>query len=193
MPLTLDPPIYWISESVISITSAVFNILILHSECKKRRQNDIKYTTKWLKLFSMICIISGTIYSIYLSVSHLPMLCEISTITTTMTALQFIAMGLYQLSRLHYCFANSKVHSNKGYPKWIFIAMYLIGIVNGIQGSLTRFIWNSVLKCGINNNMEFYNNENENIMELVSYRLISYSVYTICDIQTVLMYIFKAY
>ena len=38
-------------------------------------------------------------------------------------------MGLYQLSRLYYCFSNNQIHSDKGYPLWFFIIMYTIGIV----------------------------------------------------------------
>ena len=71
-----------------------------------------------------------------------------------------LSMGFYQLSRLHYCFANSQIHSDKGYAKWVFIIMYTIGISLSIYlivaGELAKGsdIFNA--KCGINRQFEFY-------------------------------------
>ena len=43
--------------------------------------------------------------------------------------LQTLFLGYYQLSRLYYCFANSQIHSNKGYSDAVFMIMYSTGLV----------------------------------------------------------------
>lgn len=60
-------------------------------------------------------------------------------------------MGFYQLSRLDYCFSKEKVYSNKGYPSWLFLAMYAIGIC-GVMSMLIApwLLYNTrIQKCGI--------------------------------------------
>ena len=72
-------------------------------------------------------------------------------------------MGLYQLARLHYCFSNEQMQSatvNFGYPKLLFILMYLIGFIAGINLiSSYPFIDGASFfnfKCGYNNTLTFY-------------------------------------
>ena len=45
----------------------------------------------------------------------------------------YIPLGLFQLSRLHYCFSAKQVHSNKGYSKWVFIIFLILAISLFIQ------------------------------------------------------------
>ena len=71
-----------------------------------------------------------------------------------------LSMGFYQLSRLYYCFANNQIHSDKGYPKWLFNIMYIIGVIICLNYAVSNetmpnfSIFNS--KCGINDKFEFY-------------------------------------
>ena len=71
-----------------------------------------------------------------------------------------LSMGFYQLSRLHYCFSNSQIHSDKGYPKWLFNIMYTIGIILAINYIASiEFVKNGHIfqtKCGINDKYEFF-------------------------------------
>ena len=69
--------------------------------------------------------------------------------------LQGLAMGLYQISRLFYCFSSSKVHSNKGYPNWVFILMYGVGIglVFGfLKLTFLDMTFSPLSTCGFNKN-----------------------------------------
>ena len=109
----------------------------------------------------------------------------------------FISMGFYQLGRLHYCFANSQIHSDKGYPKWLFIVMYIIGIFIAISFVVLvemlddYHIFNS--KCGINDKFEFYYQPKHVININISG--LYYIVISICafvwDLFTLYLYISK--
>ena len=74
-------------------------------------------------------------------------------------SLQVLFKGLYQLSRLHYCFANDQIHSNKGYPKWLFIMMITAGIVLSISyviSVLLLYPYSILSTCGITKELEYY-------------------------------------
>lgn len=63
--------------------------------------------------------------SIFWIVRDVTEMCKYSVfIAEFFMGLQVVFMGLYQLSRLHYCFTSSQLHSKKGYPKYAFFIMY---------------------------------------------------------------------
>ena len=105
-------------------------------------------------------------------------------------------MGLYQLSRLHYCFANDKIHSNKGYPKWLFISMIISGILL-MMSWFTLLMLNGQtdglnINCGINANFEYYYSRyNPDLLKNDTWVAITAYSYNVWDITTLLLYIFK--
>ena len=113
----------------------------------------------------------------------------------------YASMGLYQLYRLYYCFANEQVHSKKGYSKPIFIFMGASGVITAIYICITLLfvdvhivsMFNS--KCGYNAEYEFYFQP----IQLFGHRLIIpwyyYSActfaFTIWDFITLFLYMMK--
>ena len=69
-------------------------------------------------------------------------------------------MGFYQLSRLYYCFSNQQIHSNKGYPKCLFIIMYAMGIMVGIGVVFSAKMWEGSnffrTDCAINHDLVYH-------------------------------------
>ena len=116
------------------LSSIVLNFIILRQEIIARRNASIKtkFTTRSLKYYSVLCIITGFLSPVFMTTSFIPIMCMFSGLLWSICAiLQTLFMGLYQLSRLKYCFANSQIHSDKGYPKVLFVTMYVIGILAG--------------------------------------------------------------
>ena len=100
---------------------------ILFSEIKHRKKLSITFTTKWLRLFSISCFITGCLAPLFLFLGYIPIFCTFARfIGFSCFALQGIFMGFYQLARLYYCFANTQIHSNRGYKKQVFIVMSLL-------------------------------------------------------------------
>ena len=108
----------------------------------------------------MSCVVSGFLCPLFLILEYIPGLCTFSTYTGWLCMnIQFLSMGLYQLARLYYCFANDQIHSNKGYPKWVFIVMVIIGVIVIINLNISYiFIVASLMKreCGYSNRFEYY-------------------------------------
>merc|ERR1712083_141926 len=80
----------------------------------------------------------------------LPGFCMMDRIPVVIAmAIQFPSLGLYQLSRLHYCFSRDQVHSDKGYPFWSFMVMIVIGMVLSVSFVLIVVLYDPfALKCG---------------------------------------------
>jgi len=111
--------------------------------------------------------------------------------------IQFLSLGFYQLSRLHYCFSRDRVHSDKGYPFWAFTVMISIGIVMSLSWILNFIIVEPLtLKCGFGAGSEsFFMIKQQNAIALdgmVHHFYLSIGLCTqIWDITTLLMYIYK--
>merc|ERR1719356_1716230 len=97
-------------------------------------------------------MISGTLFSIVNSVRFVPILCSFSTsFLHSILWTQAVFMGFYQISKLYYCFSQNQIYSKKGYPNWLFIIMYIIGIFIFLSGwSYPYFAVSLNLHCGIN-------------------------------------------
>ena len=64
-------------------------------------------------------------------------------------------MGMYQLSRLYYCFSRNQSHSDKGYPKCVFIFMFGFGALFLVQDIQLPFSAGITTKCGLHDNYEY--------------------------------------
>ena len=149
-------------ESIVYIICIIINVTILKKEITKRNQLTRKViTTPFSRYSSLFCIISGNIICIFWLVSPIQGFCYFChLIAHGFVWIQLVSMGFYQLSRLYYCYSNDKIHSKKGYPKWIFILMIGMGIficINGILSSVYTH-HTSMLRtnCGINTKLQFY-------------------------------------
>ena len=149
----------WVSLSytVIGLFIFIINGYILHKEWIKRKSKKIKFTNKYLQIFSLTSMISGVLYGFFFFVTHFNGLCHFaSSIRISCLSFQGLFMGFYQLSRLYYCFSQTKVYSNKGYPNLLFSIMYIIGILLLLTGILSGWVGYIIIrKCGINNKFEY--------------------------------------
>ena len=127
-----------------------FNAYILYRECKNRKNTDVKFTTKPLKYWSILCIIIGCVSLFSGATLGINGLCYFSLQLWLISYLvQQFCMGLYQLSRLYYCFANNQIYSNKGYPKWIFIFMVIIGALIVLISTYSVITIGIMCQCGL--------------------------------------------
>ena len=196
--LVLESPFQWIPETLIAFIVSIITIWMLKHERKQRRDKAVKFTTKSLEFCSILCIICGLITNIFLFARNVNGFCHFSAfIFDVFAALQATFMGLYQLSRLYYCFANNQIYSNNGYPKWLFILMIVIPITTAINYSvatlLTPGIFNT--KCGINHNYEFYRTScslyPEGVQIVFYWAAVCVFVTVLWDLAILLLYVYK--
>ena len=131
-----------IPTALVSLSVALF---ILYSETKKRLTVEVIFPDKarCLQFFSYSCLVFGAIKIVFDILQPIDCICVISHIFTTVACiLQFSSMEYFQLSRLHYCFSRERVHSKNGYPKWLFIVMYIAPSVCGV---LVIASWTSMM------------------------------------------------
>ena len=156
---TVYKPVQWIPISLFGLIVAIINIAILKIEFNKRNRSrkTIIFITNYIRYGPIICIISAIIFGTNLCLSFFPPFCYISKkIYTLSLTFQGCCLSFYQLSRLHYCFANSNIHSNKGYPNWLFVIMYSIGIIIIINASIIPWIIASPPKyCSLTSQTEY--------------------------------------
>ena len=128
-------------------------------EYQKRSSDEkIIYATALLEICPISEIICGMIFTLSLCVGHFPILCHISEqIGIIALAGQSVSIGFYQLSRLYYCFAQEMVHGTHGYPEFLYVIMYMIGIMIVISSSVFPwFVHDFDIKCGINDKYQYY-------------------------------------
>ena len=161
--VVVEPPIEWLSVAITYLLWIIPNFFVLYSEIKQRQKSSVSFTTKFFELFSFMCIISGFLHCVFAMLTYVPGLCAFSFfLQITVGVLLVLSMGFYQLSRLYYCFANNQVHSNKGYPKWVFVIMYTIGILYGFMVIMSLQLSDVVdslfrtFACGYNDNFEYF-------------------------------------
>lgn len=118
------PLFYWLSSVIISSTCLLCTIPIFLRERRKREKQKVLFPSKYLSLFSWICILFGPINILLQSCAFIPGFCLVYRYPRPLVTVQFAAMECYQLSRVYYCFSQKKVHSDKGYPKWVFYVAF---------------------------------------------------------------------
>ena len=121
------PLLYLLSSMTVSLICFAITAAIDIRERRKRKKPDFIVPTKYLSTFSYLCIALGPISTLFGFVSFLPGLClPVSHLRGPILYFQIATMECFQLSRLHYCFSKDQVHSDKGYPKWIFCALLFV-------------------------------------------------------------------
>eukprot|EP01084_Bolivina_argentea_P278409 475608_1 len=190
-------PIELTSITMIALLCFILNIKILNKQHKKRKSCDSKFTTKSLELFSLLSVLFAALYNMDNIVRYFPISCKFSNpLSISLIACQFYFIGLYQLSRLHYCFSQTQVYSNKGYPNWLFTIMYTVGTLWLINCWIFPYVfapWK--LMCGINSKFQYFPKKSlltENSLASI-WTNISSLCYFIWDCITLLLYIVKVY
>ena len=186
----------WITMTIPCLIATIITLRIMMIEMRKRRDCNVKFTTKWLKYSSMICIVNGFLTNLFFIIHVLPVFCHFCLILSHIAFVSGLTfMGFYQLSRLHYCFSNEQIHSNKGYPKWVFILMVIIGVLLMIDYITHLAVEWSIIysKCGLNSKFEYYFVPvyTSNISYDWIWLVITVCCYLLWDIATLMLYYYK--
>ena len=197
--MTVIPPISWVPDVITDLIGAIFIWIILRHEIKNRKDIVNKFSTKSLQLSSLSCIVSCFIAYFVGFLKYFDGFCYFGRfVGNTCFGIQIISMGFYQLSRLHYCFSNSQIHSDKGYPKIVFIIMYIMGILLLINWPFLQLGLGESSpalksKCGINSKFQhdFDPVELLSVNDAFIWLIITGIIYLIWDIITLLLYALK--
>ena len=192
--MTTVYPEVWIPTCIISLIFFLLTFRLVIKERKARKSENIQFTTKYLAFWSALCITTAPIASLIGTLRYFPGFCYISAYLFRINAFAgLIFVGYYQLARLYYCFARDKVHSNKGYPNWLFLIMFAIAFVfyfTFIFFNLDHY----TISCGINNKYQAYYNKSRPVRDpkWISYvSVIALAVCIIWDLVTLMLYIYK--
>ena len=186
-------PLYWISGVVTGTFCTGIHIILLKKEINKRRSGDAIFTTKYLKIWSILCIISGFIAAFGAASYFIDGFCYINRWVWMISLYnQYVFMGFYQLSRLYYSFANDKIHSKKGYPNYIFIIMFTVGIIFMI--TIYPFHASHVVThCGIGDKLVYHEQVKISTVDIEGFyfSVITFGGALIWDFITLALYAFK--
>ena len=196
------PPHYWISYSFCGLLIIVINGFILTLEVKahinKSSKISMKFPSKYAGIYSTLVHICVVLVGIGVATLHFDHLCHLAGFVYIPAVSTSFLIGLYQLDRLYHCFAKNKFYSRNGYPKWLFVIMYIIGCVQSIVSAILFPLQSlhTVSECGINANYEYFevlhkdidSELNHIIQETITF---SYLVYLLWDITTLILYIIK--
>ena len=199
MSIRVKPANEWIIQAVIRFILAALSVLLLKSEIQQRKKQTTKFTTKWFKIFSMACIMSGVIRCCASFLVFVPGLCIFMTlISTSCTYFQLTQMGFYQLNRLYYCFSKAQVHSKHGYTKCVIMSMYIIGVLINIILLLSTVFNHPIFlkKCIINDKLQLIYYEIDTVIfdnDVIRYiALFTMALlYPLWDLTTLILYILK--
>ena len=191
----------WIPAAVIRFLWAIPLSVLLISEIRHRyfrEKQPLTFSTKWLEAFSLLCIICMFLSSLFYTLKFFLFFCTFSLfLTNVFIIFGVMFMGYYQIARLYLCFANEQQHSNKGYPKRLFIFMYLVAVPLVIGYLSMISIYPNVFsrKCAINDDMDFsqYPLDIPHFKGTVILSGIFGTIYLIWDITTLLLYTWKIY
>ena len=194
------PPLQWISSTVLAILASAVNVLILMTELKKRKYMELEFTTNSLRILSIMTIIFGTLYSMVTVMSYLPFFCVFSnSLQYSLMANTMVFLGLYQLSRMSYCFSRSTAHSNRAYPNWLFVVMYSVGIMLSLSGWILPPFFAAEqghfvdFDCGINDKLQYFPRGNLLSQHPLATHIViaCNQMYLVWDVVTLLLYVFK--
>ena len=122
-----DPPELWIPLAAVSFIVFIPNAFIFIRERRKRQNRTVPYPSKYISISSYLCITLGPTFAINQVLLYFDGICMITNnIEDILCWGQFVAMECFQLFRIYYCFSQQKIHSKQGYPRWVFILMFIL-------------------------------------------------------------------
>ena len=197
-------PLTWIIWLSMGAITTIITGTVARLEYKKRRLDSTIFVSNNLRITSAISIGCGLITAILLCLEILPGSCMLQLVASLIVGgNQFVFIGLYQLSRLHYCFSKTSAHHQNGYPKWLFLVMVIIGVA--LQVSCTvLFTFGQPLPstCGFKKDFRFEfeykdssilfeGNLDEQMTHFYSYYMIYVATFRSWDISILLLYCYK--
>ena len=198
--LTLSP-LYWSIWFIAGIICTIVVGCIARSEYQKRSSEPNLFVSDRLKITSALSIVSGLSTSIGLCLASLPGTCFITyTARALPFGIQYLSVGLYQLSRLHYSFSKTSTRNAHGYPKWVFILMVTVGITVTVSWTMLWILGPPFSpKCGFRKDFSFEwhykskgilfgGNMDEQNEQFSQYSAVIIGIYSMWDITTLLLY-----
>ena len=120
-------PLIWCIWFIIGALATTITATVARLECKKRRLESTIFVSRNLKITSAVSIGCGLMTTVLLCLELLPGSCILQySASVIVLAVQFVSMGLYQLSRLYYCFSKTSTHHQNGYSTWIILTMAIV-------------------------------------------------------------------
>ena len=105
---------------------------------------------------------------------------------------QYLSMGMYQISRLHYCFSAAQVHHEKGYPQWLFLAMSTVGVCLLLSWVLFYAIAVPLpAACGIDADTNCFTELNAPLVSPTTWSAVHFALYHVWDLATLGLYALK--
>ena len=180
-----------IKQQCIAAAFVIINLSIVVKEFQKRRRDAPEFKSRSLRWLSLLSITRGFLLAFTDMLEWLNGFCYfLSIVSDYISKGHPICVGLYQLSRLHRCFADQRVHG--GYPKWLFCGMATFGILY-LMAEVPFDVMNDVMStCGVTKHYDYYAVYGGWSYQLnASWELVSTALYLIWDITTLLLLVFK--
>jgi len=141
-----DDTLEWLISCGVALIFFLPTVYVLYIEISKRLMMMTRFPTLGLRLWSLICMCLGPVFQLSVALLYPDGVCHIAWFVANVAAIaQPIAMGFYQISRLHFCFSN---HRAMGYPNWLMLSMYTVGgllLVNLVPIALSNAV---LYNCG---------------------------------------------
>ena len=150
--------VVWLLVVVISTIYLIPATYILIRERRKRKEHPL-FASKYLSFFSYSVICLVPVWTVNCGLLYfMPGICLIShNIATPLAALFSCLLESYQLSRLYYCFSADKVHSNKGYSRWIYVLIATLMTIGTSAAAMNEFAIRGLhTQCGVRKNGDAY-------------------------------------
>ena len=139
---TEEEPLWkWTISTAMPFIYFIISVYIFCRERRKRQNPDCLIPSKYLAIFSYLCIVMGPTVTFLSVLEYLPTFCVVNDFFCPLTYLQYVAMECYQLCRLYYCFSRKQIHSEVGYPNCIFITLLSVLIIWLVGGVATCYSW----------------------------------------------------
>mmetsp|Transcript_24944 Transcript_24944/g.21821 ORF Transcript_24944/g.21821 Transcript_24944/m.21821 type:complete len:377 (-) Transcript_24944:180-1310(-) len=144
------------SSRAASVIGIVIASVLIHRNIKNKRnaKNNEKSmkTPKYLDIWSTATFIAIIVTLSIMFISKIPSICS-SIVPLYIFGFYFprTCLSFFQISRLELCFSQSQVHSKFGYPKCVFIILYIIGFCQLILSIYWAYLYSSGLELPITN------------------------------------------
>ena len=170
----------------VAFTVSLYVIYKNHRNHKQATQNEKGSIPKWLNIWSTLTLYSVPLSCLIFISCKVPFICiQTCRLGAWSYSTPKILLGYYQISRLHYCFSKKQIHSKLGYPTCLFIILFLIGWANNLHAIIYPFIYMNPYEKPNNLGCDWDQDE------VTKNSFIATTVYSVWDLFTLSLYIYK--
>ena len=196
-------PLQWTIWMIIGIIGLILTGCTALFEYKKRRSETSWFASDYMRITSAVSIGCGVTSTTMQCLELIPGFCYLQhTVGPIAVGAQFLFLGLYQLSRLHYCFSQNSANHHNGYPQWTFVVMVTVGVLT-LMFFAMLMIFGRILpsRCGLvqkysfeweyDDSVWFRGDPEDQMNEFYRWYFMLVVLGSIWDIIILLMYYFK--